>query len=755
MRDSKITRRGLTLSTILGISTLNVSDWLNIAETRKLHIRRRVRPEGKFKMAIVNARNLRNGWGVNDGSYNSNTAAALYYLGCRWIRNDFGAGVSAANFSALVKAMANYPDPNVKIQGILNDYYQSANSYTWSQQQNDILSVVAVKNPNGTSVLGAIEGPNEMGSGDGNGSVYPNGTSLVANNSFANDTNLQACYVAWAEALSTFRNSNSSALSGVEILAPTILDFTGGNGNYSGLNVSSYVDYGCFHYYSNTTGGAGGTTSGSGCSDDLSDMYNGMCAGQSGSNKLSMVQSECGPQATNQGGGYALDLVSQAWSILMQAFDHFALGGHRFMVYCLFNDSNANFGLFNGSDPNNPTAKAIVLKNFANLMSLGNNYTNSANFTDTASFTPAYTGNGFSINGLQNAGKAGTSLIMPKSDGSTMIAVWAEPIIDNGSNSAKSQVPAANPITVNLGGSYKWNVYDPSGGGGGSTPIVSVTTTPITSGNGSTVNLTLYGTPLLIELTSSTPTAPIKKLPASKNGASINSPSGSPLVDNSSNQWSLVAGSNGNQVAVNGVADTTTGAVIELMFINNQIWQQNSGKTWWYKTSPTSAWLPTAGTTTAPTIAAPSKNGTTITTAAGPSIIDSSGNAWTLASSASSGNQIVINGVLDATTAQVITLGYFNGVIWQENSGKTWWSITSPTGTWSPAAGTATAPTVTATPTPTPTPTPAPTATAPSTSALQTLIGTTVTALTKYGTATAKTAVTALNTALTDLKAVK
>lgn len=70
------------------------------------------------------------------------------------------------------------------------------------------------------------------------------------------------------------------------------------------------------------------------------------------------------------------------------------------MVYCLFNSSNPDFGLLRNLDPDNSTPKAVLLKNFANLVSFGNDVNNPANFTNTAPFTPAYTGAGLLVSGL-------------------------------------------------------------------------------------------------------------------------------------------------------------------------------------------------------------------------------------------------------------------------------------------------------------------------------------------------------------------
>jgi hypothetical protein len=190
----------------------------------------------------------------------------------------------------------------------------------------------------------------------------------------------------------------------------------------------------------------------------------------------------------------------------------------------------------------------------------------------------------------------------------------------------------------------------------------------------------------------------------------------SAIVDASGNKWTITSG---QQVAVNGVADTTTANVIELAYVNGTIWQENASDLWWGETQPNASWAPEAGTsasplpapqpTPAPTPAptptpTPSPNDTAIKFGSAAAIVDASGNKWTV----TSGQQVAVNGVVDTTTANVIEVAYVNGTIWQENASGLWWGETKPNASWAPEAGTATSP-LPAAPTATPTPTPAPT----------------------------------------------
>ena len=67
------------------------------------------------------------------------------------------------------------------------------------------------------------------------------------------------------------------------------------------------------------------------------------------------------------------------------------------------------------------------------------------------------------------------------------------------------------------------------------------------------------------------------------------------ITDAAGNLWTITAG---GQVAVGGVADTTTGAVTEIAYVNGVIWQENASANWYSKTSPAAPW--SAATTVSP-----------------------------------------------------------------------------------------------------------------------------------------------------------
>jgi sugar lactone lactonase YvrE len=165
----------------------------------------------------------------------------------------------------------------------------------------------------------------------------------------------------------------------------------------------------------------------------------------------------------------------------------------------------------------------------------------------------------------------------------------------------------------------------------------------------------------------------------------ISGPTGS-IMDTASNKWTITTG---GQVAVNGVADTTTKNVIELVYINGTIWQENNAAAWWTETQPNASWVPAAPPPPMPipTFFMQSPDGSVVRGATG-SIVNSYGNAWTI----TTGGQIAVDGTVDTTTKNVIELAWVNGTIWQENSNHLWWGETQPNASWAPAAGTSTSP---------------------------------------------------------------
>jgi hypothetical protein len=462
-------------------------------------------------MPIVrNARDLRNGWGVNapfgSSSDAPRTAAALAYLGTRWVRQQFS-GNNTAAMTAVQDQLVSQgaADPNLKLQLLLNGYIANANTNTLANQQTWTLSTLLPKlGANGLTILKAIEGPNEMNNPNvGQGSRGPNDTTdkTDAGNFPNNSTIANANLVDWAHQVSTFRSANSG-LAGVELLSGTVVYFYAGVWPNSELDVSAYVDYPTNHYYAGVTGTTGVPSYPPAASGNMTARYTNAQAGLYPGRAL--VMSEGGASTESGSGGYSQLGAARYHGLAFM--DFFALGGRRTMIYNLFNNdvstqgsvtsfNEDNFGLF--WPDGTPKPGAIVMKNLTNLLSLGLDSSNTANLTDTGTVTPAWNSSGLTVTGLTSAGTSGSSMVLNKSDGTSMVALWNEPPIDTG---GAATTPIVNNVTVDFGSVQTWRVYDPTGGGNVANFTATASVTPVATGRSQTVPVALYGSPMLVEV---------------------------------------------------------------------------------------------------------------------------------------------------------------------------------------------------------------------------------------------------------------
>jgi hypothetical protein len=136
----------------------------------------------------------------------------------------------------------------------------------------------------------------------------------------------------------------------------------------------------------------------------------------------------------------------------------------------------------------------------------------------------------------------------------------------------------------------------------------------------------------------------------SSNGLTI--PAATSLCDNANNSWTVVAG----VIQMNGAAQTGTQNVIELLWQDGTVYQENASHLWWRWSN--NAWVSTSQPE--------SLSGATIPAA--PQLNDSNGNYWTV-----SGGVIQMNGVSHVGTQNVVLLLYYNRVIYQKNAAGGWW----------------------------------------------------------------------------------
>jgi hypothetical protein len=156
---------------------------------------------------------------------------------------------------------------------------------------------------------------------------------------------------------------------------------------------------------------------------------------------------------------------------------------------------------------------------------------------------------------------------------------------------------------------------------------------------------------------------------ASANNTTV--PPAASITDNSGNVWTIISA----QVAVNGVADTTTFDVIELAWVNGTIWLNNLEGDWYFKVLPTDSW--TLGSNPFGTGAASPDR--TVVTKVNTPIIDNGGNSWTI----NVPGQVAVNGVADPSTPGTLEIAWVSGLIWRENTSSQWfWTNTTAPNNW-------------------------------------------------------------------------
>jgi hypothetical protein len=99
-----------------------------------------------------------------------------------------------------------------------------------------------------------------------------------------------------------------------------------------------------------------------------------------------------------------------------------------------------------------------------------------------------------------------------------------------------------------------------------------------------------------VPLQGPTPVAPVGPV-ESPDPTIIVWPSTAAITDAQGVLWTMTAG---QQVAINGVTDTTTANVTKLLYTKKIVWQKNASDEFWGKSSSTAAWSPSAGTKTPP-----------------------------------------------------------------------------------------------------------------------------------------------------------
>lgn len=414
----------------------------------------------------IKARDFLDTFGVNvhfneNGYLNTQAIAdALKLIGFSRLRSSCVNPAEVAAWRDVAAKSARYFPRGLKANVLVNSYL-NAPIVTFNSQKALFVQIAPL--------IESIEGPNEI-----NNYYVGNGTHGPGD--FTDQTkNFGPNSAAWARVIYNWRQS-TPALAGARLLAPSIA--SGDPNDYARLpDISRYVDAGNFHFYAGN--GRQPSNFGGGNFSVIHDWYR---AAATPTKRAAVT--EWGQTTASLPGQGGCNEATQAKYVLNQMFDAISKNVYRAYLYQLMDgtaDSDptgkegteSHFGIFDYQWRPKPAARAL-----ANVNAL---------LADaTTNFSPRVPA--FSVSGIANAGAAGSTVSISKSDGSTVIAVWNEPALwDSKANAPVT--PPNNLVTVNFGGNYSYRVYD---------PLVSAK--PVTTGVGSSVQVNVLGSPLLIQL---------------------------------------------------------------------------------------------------------------------------------------------------------------------------------------------------------------------------------------------------------------
>ena len=163
------------------------------------------------------------------------------------------------------------------------------------------------------------------------------------------------------------------------------------------------------------------------------------------------------------------------------------------------------------------------------------------------------------------------------------------------------------------------------------------------------------------------------------------------LTDATGGLWSLVKHpQKSGQIALNGVVQTNTDTVVQLLYYNHVVYHSNEtgkwfswdGSKWKVSSDPHAGGGPTGPTgpsgPSGPTGPGESADGTEVPPAA--SITTGYSETWKLVN-----GQITINGVVQPETNSVVRLVYKNDLVYQTNSAGGWWCKARASDPWQDA----------------------------------------------------------------------
>ena len=386
-------------------------------------------------------------------------ADALRSIGLSRVRCNCENDDQVASWKDIAAKTAPYFPAGLKADAIVLGYLNDGT--TFADQQKTV--------PQIAGLIETIEGPNEI-------NLYAVGSGAHGPFDTTDQTqNFPANYAAWTKALGDWKKT-VPALKNAGLIGPTIA--SGLASDYAFLpDISPDVSAGTLHFYA----GSGRQPSNFG-GGDFPAIFGWYKSAASPSKPV--VVSEWGQTTAFLPGQQGCGSAAQAKYILNQMCDLTAKGAYRSYLYQLMDDTadgdptgaegtEAHFGIFDYQWHPKPAAFALA----ALKMLLADKST---------AFVPRVPR--YRVSGVTNAGDAGSSLSISKSDGSTFIVVWNEPQIWNPDTNAPV-IPPADPVTVAFGSKRAYRVYDPLIG-----PAA------ISSGRSSGVTVNVTGSPILVQV---------------------------------------------------------------------------------------------------------------------------------------------------------------------------------------------------------------------------------------------------------------
>ena len=360
--------------------------------------------------------------------------------------------------------------PRLRVNFLVTAY--SFHPATWAGQQ------IALQQLHDLGVLESVEGPNEM---NAFATHAPDATRALATNA-----EKSATFAAWAAAIHDWVRSRAP---GVAVYSPTVVAFGEKAWPTVTADVSGLVTAAAFHLYPGV--GQASNLTGHGDVPAFGDLpvTRGWAAravvGRPDGPAV-ITETGCPGSSVPQVKGKVVDLRTQAKICLNIYMDGLALGLKRVFFYQL-RDAGADVRNTGGAEQHygffdSAWIAKMVAVAFGRVQAL-------LGGADAVHPPYAQTSLAVAVTGMdRSASAAGTHMVLPRADGSVLVAIWNEPAVWNPASGTPVQ-PAPLPIHVAWGEARHYSEYD-----------VLQSETPVARGAGAAGVFELRGYPMFLLL---------------------------------------------------------------------------------------------------------------------------------------------------------------------------------------------------------------------------------------------------------------